>query len=379
MEAENRYQSHILLKGFGINGQTKLSETKVLVIGCGGLGCPILQTLSASGIGKIGLADGDRVGITNLSRQFLFKPSDLGKMKTVVAKENLSKLNTEIEFFEYPNYLNQNNALNIISAYDIIVDGTDNFESRYLLNDACLLAGKPLVFGAVSQYEGQLGVWNLNLGDHRSAHYRDAFPKYPREKNFLNCADLGVLGTLTGIIGNLMAAEVIKIATQIGTPLHDKLWTYNLLNNQSYTFKIKPLPAHSDLPGSPEAFENMDYGVYCAGGERKNREKVNFISAKDFICLIDQKDLLILDVREYGESPKITTFDHRNMPLSSLEDQGKNILEDTIITLCWSGNRSEKAAQKLNKIYKNQKSIFSLDGGLKDLTKNFYERTSDQS
>ena len=209
-----RYQRQILLKEFGIAGQQKLLQAKVLVIGAGGLGCPVLQYLTAAGIGCIGIVDNDVVSLSNLHRQVLYDTNDIGKSKVSVAAEKLRLVNSDTELIEYHIHLDKNNCLGIINEYDIIIDCTDNFASRYMINDACVLKAKPLVYAGVNRFEGQVAVFNVTRNEKvRTANYRDLFPVQPEQNEVLNCSEAGVLGVLPGIIGSMQASEAIKLIT----------------------------------------------------------------------------------------------------------------------------------------------------------------------
>ena len=215
-----RYQRQILLKEFGIDAQQKLLQAKVLVIGAGGLGCPALQYLVAAGIGTIGIVDDDIVSLNNLHRQVLYTVNDIGLSKAEVAAEKLKALNDEINIISYNERLTNKNALALLMNMILLVDGTDNFSSRYMINDACVLLNKPLVYGAISKFEGQVAVFNIKDEIQiRAINYRDLFPTPPKDDEVLNCAEAGVLGVLPGIIGTMQANETIKLITGIGKPL----------------------------------------------------------------------------------------------------------------------------------------------------------------
>ena len=262
-----RYQRQIILKEFGEAGQQKLLQSKVLVIGAGGLGCPALQYLVAAGIGCIGIVDDDVVSITNLHRQVLYTTFDVGFSKAEKAKHTLTRLNPDVQITAFNERLSVKNALSILSGYDIILDGSDNFATRYMINDACVLLGKPLIFGAISQFEGQVAIFNFPSSDMEAANYRDLFPTPPKDGEVLNCAEAGVLGVLPGIIGTMMASETIKLITGMGKPLVNSLLAYNALNNSMYEVA---LTAHHQtrqlIPSSKEAFEDMDYAWLCSTG-----------------------------------------------------------------------------------------------------------------
>ncbi len=231
-----RYHRQIILPEFGEEGQQKLFLAKVLVIGAGGLGCPALQYLTAAGIGTIGIVDDDTVALNNLHRQVLYSVNDIGLSKAERATKILQQLNPEIKIVAYNERLHNQNALTLFDEYDIIIDGTDNFSTRYMINDACVLLNKPLVYGAISQFEGQVSVFKNGKED--DVNYRDIFPDPPKEGEVLNCAEAGVLGVLPGIIGTMMANETIKLITGIGEPLVNQLFTYNALNNQVYQLSL---------------------------------------------------------------------------------------------------------------------------------------------
>ena len=259
-----RYHRQIILKGFGEPGQDKLTRAKVLVIGAGGLGCPALLYLAAAGVGTIGVVDDDRVDLHNLHRQPIYCMQDIGKPKVDCVKTFLQNLNPDILVIPYPQRLNSSGALEILKEFDIIVDGTDNFSSRYLINDACVLLNKPLVFGAVSQFEGQVAVFNMPRGNEEPVNYRDLFPEPPAPGEVQNCEEAGVLGVLPGIIGTMQASETIKIITGIGQPLVNRLYMYNALNNQGYEWVLqKGKESSSGIPASAEAFRLTDYESYC--------------------------------------------------------------------------------------------------------------------
>jgi adenylyltransferase/sulfurtransferase len=222
-----RYQRHISLNEIGLLGQIKLSKAKVLVVGAGGLGIPALLNLTGAGIGKIGIVDFDTVSLSNLQRQWLYRESDIGFNKAEVCVDLLKERNSEIELESFTEGLHLNNALEIISHYDIVLDGTDNFRTRYLINDACVQLNKPFVFGALYKFEGQVSVFNFKNGP----TYRCLFPKPPLKGEVPNCSEAGVLGTLPTIIGTLQANEVIKIILGLGGNLSAKLLLINILNH----------------------------------------------------------------------------------------------------------------------------------------------------
>ena len=258
-----RYQRQITLQGFGIVAQEKLTNANVLVIGAGGLGCPILQYLVAAGVGHIGIVDKDQVTLSNLNRQVLFGQNDLGQNKANVAAVKLASLNDLVKIEAYQQNCDQLFAIDHFPQFDIIVDATDNFATRYLINDACVLLDKPLVFGAVSQFEGQVAVFNV-MKDGLTLNYRDLFPVPPKEGEVLSCADGGVLGVLPGMIGVMQAIEVIKIISGIGNVLANQMFIYNALTNANYKMQIEKNENSSGLtPSSLDDFMKINYESLC--------------------------------------------------------------------------------------------------------------------
>ena len=230
----NRYDRHIILSEIGQEGQDKISNARVLVIGAGGLGCPVLQYLTAAGVGTIGIIDFDVVELSNLQRQVLFGTSSLAQNKALAAKERLQDLNSDISIIAYQEPLTYQNAITLFRQYDIIVDGSDNFETRYLVNDACVITNKPLVFGAIYKFEGQVSVFNYNSGP----SYRCLFPELPNNTNQLNCSEIGVIGVLPGIVGTMMANEVLKIVLGFENILSGILLCYSAKTSETTSLKI---------------------------------------------------------------------------------------------------------------------------------------------
>jgi len=230
-----RYSRHITLSEVGLLGQLKIAESKVLVIGAGGLGAPLLLYLTAAGVGTIGIVDFDMVSLSNLQRQVLFGEQDLHLNKANIAKELLSARNSELNITSYPVALTTSNALEIIKPYDIVVDCTDNFRTRYLINDACIKLNKPFVFAAIYKFEGQLSVFNYAGGP----TYRCLFPTPPKAGEVPNCEEAGVMGVLPGILGTYQANEVLKMILNLGEVLSGKLVSINLLTNQQNSFQFR--------------------------------------------------------------------------------------------------------------------------------------------
>lgn len=355
----SRYDRHIILSEIGEEGQTKISKSKVLVVGAGGLGCPILQYLAAAGVGHIGIIDFDVVELSNLQRQVLFGSASLGKNKAIAAKERLQDLNCDISVTSYPEALTYQNALPVFKQYDIIVDGSDNFETRYLVNDACLIANKPLVFGAIYKFEGQVAVFNYKNGP----SYRCLFPNAPQKDTVPNCSDIGVLGVLPGIIGSMQANEVLKLILNLGNLLSGKLLCYNALNNQISTLKIKKnnTVIHEVLE-SKNTFETQELRISC--------EKTQEVSIKN---IIEKADIQVIDVRESHELPKVNEIPVISMPLSVFKNKFQFLNQEKgIYIFCQSGMRSKKAIQFLkNKGINNCYSIKENIAEIKNYVKKY--------
>ena len=356
-----RYQKQIQLKEFGIDAQQKLLAAKVLVIGAGGLGCPVLQYLTAAGIGTIGIVDFDVVDLSNLHRQILYTVDDIGKSKSETAARKLNALNPEINIQAINSKLQTSNALEIISAYDLVIDGSDNYSTRYLVNDACVLLNKPLVYGAVLRFEGQVGVFNLqDKSTGVKTSYRDLFPQPPDADATLSCNEAGVLGVVPGIIGTMQATETIKIITGIGSPLCNKIVSINLLNNSFYNFEIsKNTEAKTLIPKNETEFLNFNYDWFC-GVQHSSNE----ISVREFEALLVKEKVRVIDVRERNELPLVSEFDFIQIPMSKFKE-GISSFENsgTIVIFCQTGKRSANAVQILKNNFPDCQA-YSLAGGI---------------
>jgi len=331
----SRYSRHIILSDVGPEGQNKISNAKVLVIGAGGLGCPILQYLTAAGIGTLGVVDFDIVEESNLQRQVLFGTSSLGANKAFAAKERLKDLNPTIEINAYPEALSPKNALELFKNYDIIVDGTDNFETRYLINDAAIITNKPIVYGAIYKLEGQISVFNYNGGP----TYRCLFSEPPKEGSVTNCSEVGVLGVLPGIIGSMQANEVLKIILGFNGVLSGKLFCYNSKTSETYTLKIKRSDSEFEkVLSKKEDFRTQEFSLFCNSKD---------VSLKD---LYEFDNLQFIDVRELLEEPKVSLDNCIQIPLNQLNNNINKIsTTKTIILFCQSGIRSKTAVEILKK------------------------------
>jgi molybdopterin/thiamine biosynthesis adenylyltransferase/rhodanese-related sulfurtransferase len=356
-----RYSRHLNLPNFGIEGQLKLKEASVLVVGTGGLGAPLLSYLTAAGVGTIGVVDFDIVDESNLQRQILFNKEDIGLSKTTQAIRKLKLQNEHIHFVEHKVALNATNAMEIISEYDIIADGTDNFPTRYLVNDACVLLNKPLIYGSIYRFEGQVSVFNGMTQSGIGPNYRDLYPVPPPPGQVPSCAEGGVLGVLPGIIGSIQALEVIKIILNEGTPLIGKLFLFDALSFQTRLLNVRRDPENPLNGKNPTITALIDYDQFC--GILKH-ESTDEISANDLNLIIKQKlHITLIDVREPYEYEAGNIGGHL-VPLGMLDSAIDQFEKQTqIITICKSGIRSEKAAQLLKSHGYN--NVKTLKGGLK--------------
>ena len=321
----NRYKRQIILPQLGECGQQKLAKSRVLVIGAGGLGCALLPYLAASGIGAIGIIDGDKIEESNLHRQVLYTANDIDKSKVEIAKIRLEQQNPDCVVKVFPEYLNGHNALNFFSDYDILVDATDRIKVRYLINDAAVLTHKPVVYGSIHRFEGQVSVFNFENGP----TYRCLFPKAVEAPS---CAEAGVLGTAVGLIGLLQAQEVIKIILNQGNVLSGQLLIYNCLsaNQESFQFTKK------NEPEITQEFYNNEH-------LKENFQSLNF-----------QQNMLragvFLDVREKQEQPRLPIDGLIEIPLNKLKENWQLLNpEETHYIFCQSGKRALAAAEYLSK------------------------------
>jgi adenylyltransferase/sulfurtransferase len=363
---DRRYHRQIRLRDFGREGQEKLSMSSVLVLGAGGLGCPALQYLTAAGVGRIGIVDDDVVSVENLHRQILYKTSDVGKPKAVCAGSTLAALNPEIRIEIYEKRLTNLNALEILRLYDVIIDGTDNFASRYLVNDACVLLNKPLIYGSVSRYEGQLAVFNATNSSGPPANYRDLFPQPPGEGEVPDCEESGVLGVLPGIIGTMQANEAIKLLTGKGNILANQLYTYNSLTSGVYQVEIVPgEKKQSGIPATEEEFRKFDYGWFCGQVLPPGIE----IDLSDFDDLYRNDGMAVLDIRKNAENPGfIEKLRYYHIPYAELKI-AMHLLgeENEVVVICQSGISSRNAVKMLSDRFGSEKKFYSLRGGMTGL------------
>lgn len=345
---QQRYTRQTILKGFGSEGQKKLAEAKVLVIGAGGLGVPVLTYLNAMGVGRIGIVDSDVVSITNLHRQVLYAQSDVGESKVIAALGKLKAQNSDTEIIIHNTFLTTKNAIEIIVDYDVVVDTSDNFPTRYLVNDACVMLNKPFVYGALHGYEGQVSVFNYERGP----TYRCLFPNMPKENEVPNCNEHGVLGIIPGIIGNLQALEAIKVIAGIGEVLSGKLLIFDGLQQSYQKIKFKLEVENLEINELQDFYEWNDP---C--------EITPTIKAEELPKLLSY-NAQIIDVRTIEEYKEYHLENSILIPLDSLESKMDKInFTLPVYLLCQSGIRSEIALKQLRKL-QPKSSLFSILGGL---------------
>jgi molybdopterin/thiamine biosynthesis adenylyltransferase/rhodanese-related sulfurtransferase len=350
-----RYARQVLLPGLGTEGQQKLAAARVLVVGAGGLGNPVIQYLAGAGVGKIGVADGDKIALSNLHRQPLFTTAEIGKSKAIIATQKITAINPLVACTAYEYPVSNQNALSLFEDYDLIVDCTDNFTARYTINDACYLLQKPLVFAAVFQYEGQLAVFNM---PGNRTNYRDLFPEPPSQASVPDCNIAGVLGVLPGLLGIMQATETIKIITGIGEVLAGKLLNYDIRTHNSTVFEIAPSDRSGFyMPADRSAYEKMDYQWLCGEYEAIALDK------QAFDQFLADPSALAIDVREVGETP-YPAFPHLSMPMSGLDRFEDNNGYKNLIVFCQSGTRSAKAAGILQRRFGSSSNVYHLSGGL---------------
>ncbi|KPE49052.1 HesA/MoeB/ThiF family protein [Chryseobacterium indologenes] len=335
-----RYQCQIVLPGFGLSSQELLKNAKVLIVGMGGLGCPSSQYLVSSGIGTIGIVDDDIVSLSNLHRQILYTPDDIGSFKVEAAAKRLQQQNPSVSVIPYCQRVTSDNVMDLISNFDLIIEGTDNFETKYLLNDACVLSGKPLVYGAIYQHEGQVSIWNAMLKDGSfSPNYRDVFP-HVDESQVPNCREGGVIPTLAGIVGCMQANEAIKYLTRSEDILAGKLWMINVMSGKTQTIKLRktstPITALSPTIASI-TFEELENSRYELIDVRTEQEHQNF------------------------------HIGGKNIPLDDLGNKlGLINSSIPIVCYCATGKRSVSAAGVIKKAFPGTK-VFSLKDGINKL------------
>jgi len=343
----DRYRRHLSLPEVGVEGQTLLLQSRVLLIGAGGLGCPLAQYLAAAGVGTIGIIDFDRVDASNLQRQILYTTADIGRPKVEVARERIEAMNPDVEVHTHDLALTSENTLKLFGDYDVIVDGTDNFPTRYLSNDACVLLGKPNVHGSVFRFDGQATVFDARFGP----CYRCLYPEPPPPGSVPSCAEGGVLGVLPGLIAMIQATETVKIITGIGEPLYGRLIQYDALTMEFNEFRLKKDPKCPVCGEQPSVTELIDYQGFCGIADEAQAEIAELSAAGVQSMQARGDDFLLLDVRESDEFMRARIEGSTLIPLGELEDRLAEIREwkqRPVVVHCHHGGRSAKACKLLS-------------------------------
>jgi adenylyltransferase/sulfurtransferase len=351
MNAAGRYTRQTSLSSFGEDNQAKLSDNQVLIVGLGGLGLPVAQYLNAMGVGTLGLMDQDIVELHNLQRQVLYSEADIGKQKLDVTTKKLKEQNTTTIFKCFDFFLTINNALDIIKDFDVVVDATDNFATRYLINDACVMLNKPFVYGALHAFEGQVSVFNYKKGP----TYRCLFPEIPKANEIANCDENGILGVLPGIIGTLQALEVVKLITGVGEVLSGKLLLFDGLTQTTQKIAFNSIASNHRITQLQKSYDFSS----CEIGSS--------ITAQDFIKLQEKNNMQLVDVRKPNEFDDSHLENAKNIPLSELKTSlGKIDFSIPIYLICQSGNRSATALAILESL-ESKAEIYNILGGMNEI------------
>jgi adenylyltransferase/sulfurtransferase len=367
-EQIKRYSRHILLPEVGVEGQKKLLNAKVLIIGAGGLGSPLALYLAAAGVGTIGIVDFDQVDASNLQRQILFTMDDVGKNKAELAAQRLQQLNSDVQVIPYVMMLKRDNILDILKDYDILIDGTDNFPTRYLTNDACVFLKKPNIYGSIFRFEGQVTVFKVPEGP----CYRCLYPEPPPPGLVPSCAEGGVMGAMVGTIATLQAIETIKLITGIGNSLMGRLVIYNSLDLKFRELKLRKDPACPVCGEHPSITQLVDYEQFCGMTVESTQTKdavmnTNIeISPLELKVRLDEKEnLVLIDVREPNEYEICRIEGSILIPLSELGNRFHELEKfknKTIVVHCKVGGRSMRAIQFLKQ--QGFSNLLNLAGGI---------------
>ncbi|WP_158976118.1 HesA/MoeB/ThiF family protein [Cellulophaga sp. L1A9] len=348
-----RYSRQTQLKEFGLEAQKKLSTAKVLVIGAGGLGVPALTYLNAMGVGTLGIVDSDVVSLSNLHRQVSYYENEVGEPKVTSLIKKLQAQNSETNLIAHHTFLTTENALELIAQYDLVLDASDNFPTRYLVNDACVILKKPFVYGALHSFEGQVSVFNFQDGP----TYRCIFPTMPNPAEIPNCNENGVLGVVPGIIGNLQALEVVKVITGIGEVLSGKFLLFDGLSQNYQKINFKKVAGNDAITQLKDAYE-----FSCEIGQ-------NSISTQELALLLKSEDLQLIDVRTEAEYDQFHLEESIHIPLADLESKVDTInYSKEIYVICQSGIRSQKAIHLIAAIKPNA-TLINVEGGINKLNR----------
>jgi len=363
-EEIHRYSRHLLIPDVGMEGQRKLKAASVLVVGTGGLGSPVSLYLAAAGVGRIGLVDYDVVDFSNLQRQIVHGESRLGDLKVESARDRLLDLNPEIQVDVHNTFLSSDNAFEIAEDYDIIIDGTDNFPTRYLVNDLCVLTGKANVYGSIYRFDGQASVFDARVGP----CYRCLFPEPPPPGLVPSCAEGGVLGVLPGTIGSIQATEALKLILGIGEPLIGRLLLYDALDLSFQTVKLQKNPDCKVCGEHPEVTELIDYENFCGMPAHDNEEgsagdEWDITAPELAEKLKNGEDLHLIDVREPHEVEISHLEGEELIPLGQFASHLSDLdSSEDIVLFCKSGTRSTRALEILASA--GFKKVKNLKGGI---------------
>lgn len=355
-EFESRYQTQLKLPAFGDRAQHLLQQAKVLIIGAGGLGCPCIQYLVAAGVGCIGICDGDQIEKSNLQRQILFTSPDIGLLKTTVVKQRLQHVNKAQQILTFDHYIDQTSALKLFPQFNLIIDCTDDIQTRLLINDACLVLNKPLIYGAVFQYEGQVAVFN---SDDQHINLHDIFNEI-KPADIIDCNHSGTLGVVTGLVGTMQASEAIKYLTGMRGLLANEMLLCNFLTYDHYKINIPSSGRQAEIPVTAEDFLQMNYAQTC-------KYKANISHALDaasFLQKASADNVQVIDVRNAHELPEVHLFQHQRIPLAELLKHPEKVKHDqTVLLFCHAGIRSQTALDFLIEEC-HLTEVYHLKGGL---------------
>ncbi len=357
----DRYRRHLTLPELGVEGQKRLLESRVLLVGAGGLGCPSAQYLAAAGVGVIGLVDFDRVDASNLQRQVLYGTADIGRPKTEVAAERIRALNPDVRVERHDLQLASSNALELLGAYDVVVDGADNFPTRYLVNDACVLLGRPNVHGSIFRFDGQATLFDARRGP----CYRCLYPEPPPPGAVPSCAEGGVLGVLPGLIAMIQATETVKCLTGIGEPLIGRLLQYDALRMEFQEFRVRKDPECPICGERPSITELIDYEGFCGSPVVEHPDFGERTAAEVQAMREHGEDFLLLDVREPEEYATARIESALLLPLGELPRRIAEIAEwkdRPVVVHCHHGPRSARACALL--LEHGFRDVSNLVGGI---------------
>jgi sulfur-carrier protein adenylyltransferase/sulfurtransferase len=332
------YDRQLILEQFNETNQLRLKASKILVIGAGGLGCPALQYLAGAGVGTIGIIDGDTVSLSNIHRQVLFSLGDIGKNKAICAAEHLRQINPYITIVAYAEMINPDTTLNLIGQYDIVLDCTDNYPTRYLVNDACYLLKKPLVYGSIYRFQGQVSVFHYQNGP----TYRCLFPTPPTKESSTDCTTAGVIGVLPGIIGLLQATESIKVAGKFGNILSGKVLIYDAINASFQTIQLEKSTEEKLSSYTPNGKLIPIDNSFCSA------KNIQYLTAHE--VLENSEKFTVIDVREIGETPDWELSEYHQFPLSEIDEWIADFPFDKsteLLLFCQLGKRSLMVAERL--------------------------------